>query len=116
MALDPEFLVEALIVEGLEALPKRRHPDWIRNLLVQGFLAERRIVRRLDGTATAGSNPRPGTPSSPPSPRRGFVFAGGFGQVPKPRPAAPTQDPASPAAPSRPSAPKPFAHLRKVVG
>ena len=49
MQLDAGMLVEALILERLNALPKRRHQDWIRSLLVQGFLAESRVLRQIDG-------------------------------------------------------------------
>ena len=34
------MLVESLILQRLNTVPKRRHQDWIRALLVQGFLAE----------------------------------------------------------------------------
>ena len=36
--LDAGLPVEALIMKRLVALPKRRHQDWIRALLVQGFV------------------------------------------------------------------------------
>jgi len=49
--LDPGMLIEALILKRLNTVPKRRHPDWIRTLLIQGFLAECRVVRRLNGIA-----------------------------------------------------------------
>ncbi|MDZ7753264.1 MAG: hypothetical protein U5S82_16830 [Gammaproteobacteria bacterium] len=116
VSLDPAILVEALIMAHLEALPKRRHPDWIRALLVQGFLAERRIARQLDGSASTGPDRERQTPQPPQSPRRGFVFSAGLGQAPKPRPSGDTQAPMSPETPPRPATGKPFAHLRKVVG
>ncbi len=45
--LDAGLPVEALIVKRLIALPKRRHQDWIRALLVQGFVAESRVHRQI---------------------------------------------------------------------
>ncbi len=112
--LDPGMLVEALILKRLYTLPKRRHPDWIRALLVQGFLAERRVVMQLEGRAA--DTPAPGrrvrqTPGSgfdfaarPPNARR-VVRANRQATLPT-RSSPGNETPAD----------KPFAHLRKVVG
>ena len=115
--LDPGLLVEALILKRLNTVPKRRHPDWIRALLVQGFLAECRVVRQLAGTAAENAFAKR---RMQPSPGSGFDFSDGFA-----RSANAKRDigvnrhvankfPASPVAAG--GADKPFAHLRKVVG
>ena len=115
--LDPGLLVEALILKRLNTVPKRRHPDWIRALLVQGFLAECRVVRQLAGTAAENAFAKR---RMQPSPGSGFDFSDGFA-----RSANAKRDigvnrhvankfPASPVAAG--GTDKPFAHLRKVVG
>ncbi len=115
--LDPGLLVEALILKRLNTVPKRRHPDWIRALLVQGFLAECRVVRQLAGTASENAFAKR---RMQPSPGSGFDFSDGFA-----RSANAKRDrgvnrhvankfPPSPVAAG--GLDKPFAHLRKVVG
>lgn len=115
--LDPGLLVEALILKRLNTVPKRRHPDWIRALLVQGFLAECRVVRQLAGTASEHAFAKR---RMQPSPGSGFDFGDGFA-----RSANAKRDmgvnrhvankfPPSPVAAG--GVDKPFAHLRKVVG
>ena len=115
--LDPGMVVEALILQRLDTVPKRRHSDWIRSLLVQGFLAESRVLQGLSETAT-------GNPTSQglnrPAARSGFDFGDWHSRS---KPAKPVVN-ATPDRPeealSRPvkkdGADKPFAHLRKVVG
>jgi hypothetical protein len=115
--LDPGMLVEAMILERLNALPKRRHQDWIRYLLVQGFLAESRVFRQLDGTA---SENRVAARPVQQSPRSGFDFAkwtdrsSNSRAVPSVNRDVPRDD--RPSSPKQPGASKPFAQLRKVVG
>ncbi len=58
--IDAGLPVEALIVKRLVALPKRRHQDWIRALLVQGFVAESRVHRQVQSglsSSVSGSAP-----------------------------------------------------------
>ncbi len=58
--LDAGLPVEALIVKRLIALPKRRHQDWIRALLIQGFVAESRVHRQVQiGLASPASGSPP---------------------------------------------------------
>ena len=115
--LDPGMLVEALILERLNALPKRRYPDWIRSLLVQGFLAESRVFRQLDGTA---SENRVAERRVQQSARSGFDFGDWTGRSPYPTALVrvnrevPQDDP--PSSKEQSGASKPFAQLRKVVG
>ena len=115
--LDPGLLVEALILNRLDTVPKRRHPDWIRALLIQGFLAECRVVRQLKGTAAQHPIAKRRVQASP---GLGFDFGEGFA-----RSANAKRDigvnrhvankfPASPVAAG--GVDKPFAHLRKIVG
>lgn len=115
--LDPGMLVESLILQRLNAVPKRRHQDWIRALLVQGFLAESGVVRRLSATA---SQNRAAQRREPQSPRSGFDFSDWVGRSATPKPmmkVTPGITKAVPESAARPGgAEKPFAHLRKVVG
>ena len=115
--LDPGLLVEALILKRLNTVPKCRHPDWIRALLIQGFLAECRVVRQLKGTASEHPVAKRRVQASP---GLGFDFGEGFA-----RSANGKRDigvnrhvankfPASPVAAG--GVDKPFAHLRKIVG
>ncbi len=67
--LDAGLPVEALIVKRLVALPKRRHQDWIRALLIQGFLAESRVHRQLQAglSGPAGGAAPPDNPARLPA-------------------------------------------------
>ena len=115
--LDPGMLVEALILQRLNAVPKRRHQDWIRSLLVQGFLAESRLVRQLNGTAPGNQATEHRAQRSR---RSGFDFSEWLGRSANPKPvvrATPDmrkEDPLGFVEQGRSD--KPFAHLRKVVG
>jgi len=112
--LDPGLLVEALILKRLNTVPKRRHPDWIRALLIQGFLAECRVVRQLKGTASE----HPVTKRRvQPSPGSGFDFGDGFARSADLKPVVRANRHVSQEVHTSPvGADKPFAHLRKVVG
>jgi hypothetical protein len=111
------MLVEALILERLSILPKRRHQDWMRSLLVQGFLAESRVFRQLKGTAAdyVNSECRAQQPAGP-----GFNLAGWLGRTAQRKPPAGAnhsrQCESEPRAVAHNGMGKPFAHLRKVVG
>ena len=115
--LDPGLLVEDLILKRLNTVPKRRHPDWIRTLLVQGFLAESRVVRQLKGPAAEHPIAKCRVP---PSPMSGFTFGDGFAQSVSPQRVVIANRDVSNQAPPSPvaagGAGKPFAHLRRVVG
>ena len=112
--LDPGLLVEALILKRLNTVPKRRHPDWIRALLIQGFLAESRVVRQLKGTASEHPVAKRRVQ---PSPGSGFDFGEGFARSVKPQRVMRVNRRVSQEVHTSPvGAGKPFAHLRRVVG
>jgi len=111
------MLVEDLILQRFQSLPKRRQPEWIRSLLVQGFLAESRMVRQLNGIATQ-TQVVSGRVNL--SPRSGFNFRDWTGRSAKLKPVASFTAEASkevsPRCVQQINSSKPFAHLRKVVG
>ena len=115
--LDPGMLVEALILQRFQSLPKRRQPEWIRSLLVQGFLAESRLVYQLNGMAP---QTQVASDRVKQSPRTGFDFRDWTGRSARLKPVArvipdlPEADP--PRCVQQINSTKPFAHLRKVVG
>ncbi len=45
LTLDPGLVLERLILQRLSGLKRKRGQDWLRSLLVQGFLAEGRWIR-----------------------------------------------------------------------
>jgi hypothetical protein len=117
LRLDPAMLVEALILKRLAALPKPRHPEWLRSLLTQGFLAESRVLQALHrATRTHSGDERSVRPSRP----MGLSFgnwlggAAGAGGSPKGTVPPPQTSPSLPPVPSPTD--KPFAHLSKVIG
>ena len=113
ITLDPGLVLERLILRRLADLQRKRGQDWIRSLLVQGFLAEGRWLRTGE---PGGSQCRvPVDPAIPATPfarwLQGAHDNGGSDREPALRSAeAPTTPP------STSSNAKPFAHLRKVIG
>lgn len=113
LTLDPGLVIERLILQRLSGLKRKRGQDWLRSLLVQGFLAEGRWLRSdLQGNRR---NVVPRETTVPATP-----FAGWLEQ------AQPAKQPEAVAVPDAPTAAvpsltaqadaKPFAHLRKVIG
>lgn len=47
LKLDASMAFEALILNRLSRLPKSRHQEWLRGLLVQGFVSECHNLRML---------------------------------------------------------------------
>jgi hypothetical protein len=47
LKLDASLAFEALILNRLSRLPKSRHQEWLRGLLVQGFVSECHNLRTL---------------------------------------------------------------------
>lgn len=116
LTLDPGLVLERLILRRLSRLKRRRGQDWLRSLLVQGFLAEGQWIRsECPGDSDRASSQEPRIPMSP--------FANWLERTHTPvrraiDPATPTPTPASPVttATSPGAETKPFAHLRKVIG
>jgi hypothetical protein len=103
--------LEALILQRLQRIPTGRRQEWLRGLLVRGFLGECRQRREADGGACDLSGAT--------TPRPGMAFAGWLiERTPGPhvQPAA-TPDSSDPPRPvAVDTHDKPFAHLRKVIG
>jgi len=116
LTLDPGLVLERLILRRLSGLKRKRGQDWLRALLVQGFLAEGQWIRSecpRDNDRASSQEPR--IPTSP--------FASWLERTHTPArravdPAASTPTPASPitTATSPGAETKPFVHLRKVIG
>lgn len=116
LTLDPGLVLERLILRRLSGLKRRRGQDWLRALLVQGFLAEGQWIRSecpRNGDRAPAQEPR--IPTSP--------FASWLERTHTPvrravDPRAPTLTPTSPVttATSPAAETKPFAHLRQVIG
>jgi hypothetical protein len=115
--LDPGLVLERLILARLSGLKRKRAQDWLRALLVQGFLVEGQWLRseRHGG----GDRAAPVDPTVPPTPfaswlRRATVHPQREGvpaPVPMRRSVAAMQTLSQSTTES-----KPFAHLRKVIG
>ena len=116
LTLDPGLVLERLILRRLSGLKRRRGQDWLRSLLVQGFLAEGQWIRSEGpGDSDRASSQARRIPMSP--------FASWLERTHTPvrravDPAVSTPPPTSPVTTAtRPiAATKPFAHLRKVIG
>ena len=116
--LDPAMLLEGLVLERLSVVPKARRQEWLRSLLVQGYLWEGRTSRGAQGdseVARSGGERAKGKEAT-----SAAAFAGWVG-----RPQAPAQQAVPhgsrphrgvPTMPTKPTEGKPFAHLRKVIG
>ena len=117
LTLDPGLVLERLILQRLSVLKRKRGQDWLRSLLVQGFLAEGRWLSRDPHANRSNAVPREtALPATP--------FASWLGRArPTERPVAePMRATATAKVKSVGEIPmtnpesKPFAHLRKVIG
>jgi len=116
LTLDPGLVLERLILRRLSGLKRKRGQDWLRALLVQGFLAEGQWIRsECPRASDRASSQEPRIPTSP--------FASWLERTHTPArravdPASSTPTPATSVttATSPIAATKPFAHLRKVIG
>ena len=113
LTLDPGLVLERLVLQRLSGLKRKRGQDWLRSLLVQGFLAEGRWIRSDKAGNNVNLVPRETTvPATP--------FANWLERPdPANRPCSEPVPAAAVAAVTKPTASteaKPFAHLRKVIG
>ena len=111
LTLDPGLVLERLILQRFSRLKRKRGQDWLRSLLVQGFLAEGRWVSRDIPGNRAELVPRETTvPATP--------YANWLERAhPVNRPNAEMVPTAATAATPTPSASpdtKPFAHCRSA--
>ena len=109
--LDVAIVFEALILNRLLRLPKTRHQEWLRGLLVQGFRRECRALRKLQHDGQSGSN-------APPKERNALAYrsvSAGNHQTTIPQQIAPQAKHVGSEA-QRSNNTVPFAALRKVVG
>ena len=52
LQLDPRIALEEIILNRRERIPATRRQEWLRGLLVQGFLSECQALRRPSDEAT----------------------------------------------------------------
>ena len=114
LTLDPGLVLERLILKRLYGFNRKRGRDWLRSLLVQGFLAEGQWMRTESGGSGEGVAPQA---SSVPT----TAFAGWLERSRRPPGPTPAPAPTSVSPPEEndcatASSGKPFAHLRKVIG
>ena len=109
VVLDPALVLERLVLQRLSGLTRKRSREWLRALLVQGFLVEARWLRTGAGERATDAAPCPTTPFA--------AWLEGAQRTPAPRAA-----PCAPPPPRRDaqvaaeSVGKPFAHLRQIIG
>lgn len=104
LQLEPRIALEAIILNQLERIPSTRRQEWLRGLLVQGFLIERQALQRVAVERTS---------------RIGAGFSDWLAGESSRLVASPKREP-MPAAETRNDAVhdarKPFAQLRRVIG
>ncbi|MET0063947.1 MAG: hypothetical protein ABW176_16810 [Candidatus Thiodiazotropha endolucinida] len=104
LQLEPRVALEAIILNQLERIPSTRRQEWLRGLVVQGFLIERRA---LQGVAVERTS------------RIGAGFPDWLAGKLSRQAASPKREP-MPAAvignDAAHDAKKPFAQLRRVIG
>jgi len=112
------MLLEGLLLECLSLVPKSRRQEWLRGLLVQGYLWEGRTSRGAQGDtemARLGGEQAKGKEAASAAAYAGWV---GRAQTPVQRAVSKGSRPhlGVPPVPTKPTGGKPFAHLRKVIG
>jgi len=116
LRLDRGIVLERLILGHMETLTAKRAQDWLRSLLVQGYLLESRLLHHTatgpgEDMTTDHTGARGSMAAS--TFARWLVHEGERRATPAP-PIAATRQVAPPSVAAGPG--KPFAHLRKVVG
>jgi hypothetical protein len=114
LTLDPGLVLERMILQRLSGLKRKRGQDWLRSLLVHGFLVEGRwICSGAHGTREKKLVPRETT--LPVTPFASWLVSA----KPTDRTDAKPVKAATMAVvetPNKGLESKPFAHLRKVIG
>ncbi|MCU7943551.1 MAG: hypothetical protein KZQ87_12815 [Candidatus Thiodiazotropha sp. (ex Cardiolucina cf. quadrata)] len=104
LQLEPRVALEAIILNQLERIPSTRRQEWLRGLVVQGFLIERRALQGLAVERTS---------------RIGAGFPDWLAGKSTKQAALPKREPMPAAATGSDAvhdARKPFAQLRRVIG
>ena len=113
LTLDPGLVLERMILSRLSELKRKRGQDWLRSLLVQGFLVEGQWLRRE--RQSGGDGAAPAEAKIPTTPFANWLAHASVptrrASDPAPRSVRHTVTAIEPAAGS-----KPFAHLRNVIG
>ena len=113
LTLDPGLVLERMILSRLTGLKRKCGQDWLRSLLVQGFLAEGQWLRRE--RQGGGDGAAPAEARIPTTPFANWLAHASVParRAPEPAPGAVRQTVTviEPVAGS-----KPFAHLRNVIG
>ena len=112
LTLDPSLVLERLILRRLPDLKRKRGQDWLRALLIQGFLMEGQWLRRECPSGSGGGARR--EHKIPPTDFARWLEGSMRSPQRTPEPAPVTRVQATPS--TRPAGEKPFAHLRKVIG
>lgn len=113
VTLDPGLVLERLILRRLGDLQRKRSQDWLRSLLVQGFLAEGHWLRSGEPGGRKGLVPQESAIPTTPFGRwleRSHATNSTPGEPERCSADAPV------AAPEATTGAKPFAYLRKVIG
>lgn len=111
LQLDVTVAFEALILNELRRRPTARQAEWLRGLLVQGFLCERRALQAVQAVGTTSITARDTTAA----PTTGPALAIVTDAPAEPKPEASDQE-ASISDPTDTTSPMAFAALRKVIG
>lgn len=121
LTLDPALVIERAILQRLNDLSTQRAKDWLRSLLVEGFLAEGHWLH-AEAAVRQASSALPAD-TIPATPFSRWCHASRLKQPPVSGSSstgvslfvATTQRAVAPSHAS-PAVSKPFAHLRKVIG
>lgn len=111
LQLDLAIPFEALILNQLQRYPATRQAEWLRGLLVQGFLCECRALHWVQATEGSSVAPRATIDAPAARPAISLVNDPPVSGLPA-RPSTETPD----AAEAKGTEPLGFAALRKVIG
>jgi hypothetical protein len=114
LTLDPGLVLERLILQRLSGLKRKRGQDWLRSLLVHGFLVEGQWVRS-DRHGTREKNGVPRATTLPITPFASWLENTRPADRVDAEPARATAT-AAVVTPKKSPETKPITHLRKVIG